>query len=159
MHPDSDERKILVVADESDTRIFICNLLTTFGCDPVGAANMVEGLEVALTQTPALIILDLMMADKAGIQMYLHLKNDEILKNVPVIVLSAIDRKTFSLYTKFKAIQKGAGVPEPDAYLEKPPEADDLMQQVHVLLAADAGKTDGPVPEKEQMHEGDEHPG
>ena len=135
MCAESGRKKILVVADESDTRIFICNVLTNFGFEPIGAGSMVEGLEIALAKAPALIILDLMMAKKAGIQMYLHLKTDDILKHVPVIMLSAIDRDKFSLYNKFQSVQRGTGVPEPDAYLEKPPEADDLARQVRILTA------------------------
>ena len=133
---------ILVVADESDTRIFLSNLLSSVGFQPVSAINMPEGLQTAKTSRPALIILDVMMADKEGIRMYHHLKNDEILKNIPVIMLSAIDRETFFLYEKFQSGQSGSGVPEPDAYLEKPPEADELLHLVQSLTALDGDKQD-----------------
>lgn len=125
---------ILVVADESDTRIFLSNLLGSVGFQPVSANNMPEGLQTAKTSQPALIILDVMMADKEGIRMYHHLKNDEVLKNIPVIMLSAIDRETFFLYEKFQSARGGSGVPEPDAYLEKPPEAEDLLYLVDRLI-------------------------
>ena len=128
---------ILVVADESDTRIFLSNLLSSVGFQPVSAINMPEGLETAKTRRPALIILDVMMAGKEGIRMYHHLKNDDTLKNIPVIMLSAIDRETFFLYEKFQSTRGGSGVPEPDAYLEKPPEAEDLLYLVQRLIEND----------------------
>jgi len=131
---------ILVVADESDMRIFLSNLLSSVGFQPVSAINMPEGLQTAKTSQPALIILDVMMAGKEGIRMYHHLKNDEMLKNIPVIMLSAIDRETFFLYEKFQPARGGSGVPEPDAYLEKPPEADELLHLVQSLTALDASK-------------------
>ena len=133
---------ILVVADESDMRIFLSNLLSSVGFQPISATNMPEGLQTAKIRCPALIILDVMMAGKEGIRMYHHLKNDEILKNIPVIMLSAIDRETFFLYEKFQSGQSGSGVPEPDAYLEKPPEADELLHLVQSLTALDGDKQD-----------------
>ena len=142
MGPAEKNNIILVVADESDMRIFLSNLLSSVGFHPVSAINMQEGLQTAKTNRPALIILDVMMADKEGIRMYHHLKNDEILKNIPVIMLSAIDRETFFLYEKFQSGQSGSGVPEPDAYLEKPPEADELLHLVQSLTALDGDKQD-----------------
>ena len=133
---------ILVVADESDTRIFLSNLLSSVGFQPISAISMPEGLQTAKTRQPALIILDVMMTGKEGIRMYHHLKNDDTLKNIPVIMLSAIDRETFFLYEKFQSGQSGSGVPEPDAYLEKPPEADELLHLVQSLTALDGDKQD-----------------
>jgi DNA-binding response OmpR family regulator len=129
-----------VVADESDTRVFLFNLLKGAGFEAVVACNMSEGLDIAESILPALIILDVMMTDKKGILMYHHLKNDAILKTVPVIMLSAIDRKTFYLYEKFYSPLNPASVPEPDAYIEKPPEADELVHTVRTLTAAAKGR-------------------
>lgn len=140
MDPAAIKNIILVVADESDMRIFLSNLLSSVGFQPISAINMPEGLQTAKTSRPALIILDVMMADQEGIRMYHHLKNDEILKDIPVIMLSAIDRETFFLYEKFQSSQCGSCVPEPDAYLEKPPEADELLDLVQSLTVRDAGK-------------------
>lgn len=133
--PGPRKKKILVVADESDTRVFLSNLLGGGGFESIGAGNMREGLDMAKKHRPALIILDVMLANKEGIQMYCYLKNDRTLRCVPVIMLSAIDRETFFLYEKFKASKKWRGVPEPEAYMEKPPEADDLLRLVRTLTA------------------------
>lgn len=131
-----------MIADESDTRVFLFNLLSSVGFEPVGVCNMSEGLKIAKSRMPALIILDVMMSDKKGILMYHYLKNDAILKTVPVIMLSAIDRETFFLYEKFHSPFNTKGVPEPDGYLEKPPEADDLIRMVHSLIAPGREKQD-----------------
>lgn len=132
---------ILVVADEPDTRIFLSNLLCSVGFKPISATNLPEGLRAAKTERPALIILDVMMAGKEGMRIYHHLKKDKILRNIPIIMLSTIDRETFFLYEKFQSSQSGPGVPEPDAYLEKPPEADELLKLVQSLIVVDAAKT------------------
>ncbi len=128
-----ERKRILVVADEADIRIFLSNLLDARGFELIEAGNGTEGLKIAETMKPALIILDVMMSNKEGIQVYHNLKKDETLKMIPVIMLSAIDRKTFFLYKKFQSTPSGAGVPEPEAYLEKPPEAEELMGIVQML--------------------------
>lgn len=143
MHPAGAANAILVVAEESDTRIFLSNLLRTGGFSPVSATTMAQGLERARTGHPNLIILDVMMPNKEGIRMYHHLKNDNALKAIPVIILSAIDRETFFLYERFQSTQKGFGLPKPDAYLEKPPEADELIRLARSLTRP--GKKDTPA--------------
>lgn len=134
MSSDAASKKILVVADEPDTRIFLANLLNAVGFESMDACSMPEALAIAKTNHPSLIILDVMMSNKGGIYMYHQLKNDDQLKAVPVIMLSAIDRDTFFLYEKFKTTSVGPGLPKPDGYLEKPPEADALIQLVHSLM-------------------------
>lgn len=133
MNPARSEKTILIVAEESDTRIFLSNLLTAGGFSPVGTDSMAGGLEKARALNPDLIVLDVMMANREGIRTYHHLKHDPSLKSIPVIMLSAIDRDTFFLYERFGALSRGAALAEPDAYLEKPPEAEELIRLVRSL--------------------------
>ncbi len=93
--PETQRLKILIIDDELDMRIFLCNLLGTCGYIPIDAANRKEGLQKAKEEKPALIILDMMMPKEGGIQMYRDLKQDRDLKEVPVIMLSTIDRRHF----------------------------------------------------------------
>jgi CheY-like chemotaxis protein len=136
LNPPAAPFRILVVAGESDTRMFLSNLLGGEGFATDLAVNVAEGLGMARQTPPDLIILDVMMPEKEGLRLYHHLKHDPVLKAVPVIMLSAIERKTFYLYAKFQAPPWGTGMPEPEAYLEKPPEADNLLHLVRVLTAS-----------------------
>jgi hypothetical protein len=72
---------------------------------------------------------------------------------IPVIMLSAIDRKTFFLYKKFKSTPSGAGVPEPEAYLEKPPEAEELIGIVQMLTKTVAEKNQENIKEESTKKE------
>jgi CheY-like chemotaxis protein len=133
--PECSSKKILVVGDELDMRIFLCNLLGTCGYESMDAADRKEGLQKAKADRPALIILDVMMPKEDGIQMYLELKRDEALRDVPVIMLSTIDQKTFFKFQKFKTLPRMMNLPEPGAYLEKPLEAEELLRWVQTLTA------------------------
>lgn len=133
--PDSTAKKILVVAEESDCRFFLCNLLRSVGLESVAASNMTEGLQMAAAKQPILIILDVMMSNKKGIKMYHHLKHDVRLRKIPVIMLSAIDRETFYFYKKSHSLQHDITIPAPEAYLEKPVEAEEFIRIVRALIA------------------------
>lgn len=130
-------KNILVVADELDMLIFLSNLLRAEGFEVIEANNGEQGLVKARKNSPALIILDVMMPEESGIQTYQALKYDKQLRRIPVIMLSAIDKKTFSHYQKFETIKNRQGIPEPEAFLEKPPEAEDLINTVLKLMSAD----------------------
>lgn len=133
MYPDANKKKILVVDDELDMRIFLCNLLGNCGYEPIDAGDRAEALQKAKEEKPALIILDVMMPKKEGIQMYRDLKQDEDLKTVPVIMVSTIDRKTFTFYHKLQGLSMEKSDPEPGAYLEKPLETEELISLIRRL--------------------------
>jgi two-component system phosphate regulon response regulator PhoB len=128
------ERKILVVDDELDTRIFISTLLETSGYKPIVAADGLEGLKKARQIRPELIILDVMMPREGGVEMYRQLKADETLRGIPVIMLSGIAKKTFFYSQNLLNLYESHIVPEPEAYIEKPPEPEELLQWTRNLL-------------------------
>jgi len=127
-------KKILVVDDELDMRIFITTLLETNGFKPLSATDGKEGMEIAHGKRPSLIILDVMMPRESGVNMYRELKNDPDLKDIPVIMVSALSKKTFFHSQKVLDEYKGEKVPEPAAYIEKPPDPDELLEAVQKSL-------------------------
>lgn len=127
-------KKVLVVDDELDMRVFITTLLETNGFKALTADDGFQGLDMARKNKVSLIILDVMMPRESGINMYRELKNDPSLKDVPVIMLSALSRKTFFHSQKVLDEYKGEKIPEPAAYIEKPPEPDELLQAIRGCL-------------------------
>ena len=127
-------KKVLVVDDELDMRTFLTTLLETSGYKPVAAEDGVHGLEVARAKKPALIILDVMMPKESGISLYRELKSDPDLKEIPVIMLSALSRKTFFHSQRVLDEYKGERIPEPAAYIEKPPEPEELLEAIEKSL-------------------------
>lgn len=129
-----DAKTVLIVDDEIDMRLFLATLMETNGYAHVLAKNGAEGLAAAAARAPDLIVLDIMMPKEGGVQMYGQLKTRPPLKHIPVVILSAISRKTFYHYLKMLSVRLGDSIPEPEAYLEKPPEADEVLAVVRRLI-------------------------
>jgi two-component system phosphate regulon response regulator PhoB len=143
LHSEIERKKILIVDDELDIRIFLCNLLGNCGYAPIDAGDKEEAMQKAVKEKPALIILDVTMPRESGIQMYRELQEHEDLKDVPIIMVSTIDKKTFSIYQKFQSTSRGKSFPKRGAYLEKPLEADELIELVRRLTTAAECPLDG----------------
>ena len=127
-------KTVLIVEDELDMRIFISTLFETSGYQPIITKDGTEGMLKAKDVGPDLIILDVMMPGEGGVQMYRQLKTDEILCDIPVIMLSAVAKKTFAHYLNMVNARLKKPIPNPDAYIEKPPEAEELLKMATVLI-------------------------
>jgi CheY-like chemotaxis protein len=118
------------VDDELDTRTYLTTLLETGGYVPLSAVDGEEGLKLARAHGPALIILDIMMPRLGGIEMLLELRKDPSLRQIPVIILSALSEKTFLDTQASLGRADPEGVHPPVAYIEKPPEPEQLLETV-----------------------------
>lgn len=132
-------KQILIVDDEPHMRIFMATLFETSGYHPVLARNGKEGIEKAKSGLPDLIIMDVMMPGGGGVEMYRELKADERLRDVPVIMLSAVEGKTFSHTLKMFRVSDDTVLPEPNAYVEKLPEAEELLRIAESILSGSCG--------------------
>jgi len=126
-------KRVLVVDDEMDVRTFISTLLEANGFKPSLATNGEEGMTRVREKTPDLITLDVMMPKESGIKMYRDLKTDPGLAGIPVIIISGLAQKTFLHSQKVLDKFKGQEVPAPEAYIEKPPEPEELLEQAKRL--------------------------
>ncbi|MBW1789947.1 MAG: response regulator [Deltaproteobacteria bacterium] len=129
------KQTVLIVDDELDMRTYLSTLMETRGYKPIVAQDGLEGLQLARETKPRLIILDVMMPKEGGIQMYRELKTDAELKDIPVIMVSAIAKKTFFHSQNMLGSYMGSTLPEPEAYIEKPPEPEELYELTRNILA------------------------
>lgn len=136
------EKKVLIVDDELDLRIFLSTLFETSGYRTMVAKNGTEGIKKAAETHPDLIVLDIMMPGEGGAFMYKELRMNDALKEIPVIVLSAIANKTFNHYLKMLNARLGGVIPDPDAYMEKPPEAEELRRLAERLMSKNKEKAE-----------------
>ena len=133
--PPGHNKNILIIEDEMDMRFYLTTLIKTSGFIPVVARDGKEGIEKARDVRPDLIILDVMMPEKGGALVYRQLKTDTSFKDIPVIILSAVMKNTFYYYLKMLNLEEDIDIPHPNAYIEKPPDAQFLLDTIHSLIS------------------------
>ncbi len=128
-------KKVLNVEDDADIRTFVSTIVEETGHIPILAKDGEEGMQKVRGERPDLIILDILMPKESGIKMYHELKSDPSLKNIPVVMLSGVSKRTF-LRSQTALTEFGdETVPEPEAYLEKPVEPEDLSEILNKILS------------------------
>ncbi len=127
-------KKVLIVDDDPDVRLFNTTVVEESGYTPIEAANGEEGLRIVKKDKPDLVILDVLMPKQSGIRLYHELKTDKSLIGIPVIMLSGVAKRTFLRSQKALTEFGDKPVPEPENYLEKPVEADELAREIKKLL-------------------------
>jgi DNA-binding response OmpR family regulator len=85
----SDAYHILVVDDDTNTRVLLRLLLEQHGYRVSLAPDGEVGLALAETQRPDLILLDVAMPRRSGMDVYLDLRNDPRIADIPVLIISA----------------------------------------------------------------------
>ena len=121
-------KKVLVVEDSRTQRKFICRMLMDNGYDAQQAADGYEALELLKTETPDLILLDIIMPGIDGYKVMDEIKVMPGMKDIPIIMLTSRD----SLIDKVRGRVSGT-----DEYLTKPFKSEELMQKVDKYLHSD----------------------
>lgn len=123
----TEKKRILCIEDEPETTNLVKLILNREGYEVLGADGGEEGLRMVREEHPDLILLDLMMPDMDGWQVYQHLKEDEDTRDIPVIVVTA----------KVQSIDKvlGLQVAKVDDYITKPFRPEELSERVKYVLS------------------------
>lgn len=79
----------LVVDDEPDNVGVVVKLLRILGAEVFAAEDGEQGLQQARDKRPDVILADLSMPEMTGWEMLYHIKQDPVLKEIPVIALTA----------------------------------------------------------------------
>ena len=119
---DTNGKTILCVEDEPEMIDLIRLILARKGFNVQGAAGGVEGIRLIRELRPNLVLLDLMMPDMDGWEVYQQMKADPALKDIPVIVVTA----------KAQNIDKvlGLHIAKVDDYIAKPFSPQELLESV-----------------------------
>ena len=119
-------KSILCIEDEAEMIDLMRLILGRKGYDVKGASSGMEGLNILREQRPDLILLDLMMPDMDGWEVYQQIKADEKTKSIPVIVVTA----------KAQSIDRvlGLHIAKVDDYIAKPFSPQELMISVEKVL-------------------------
>lgn len=126
-------KKIMIVEDEPDVMDYLQTVLSTHGFETVTCMSASESFDLAEKERPDLVCLDIMMPEETGISFYTRLKQNEELKDIPVIIVSgAVQRGEFD----FRSYVPDSSIPEPDCYLEKPIVIDEFIETINDLIGS-----------------------
>lgn len=124
--PAQEKLKVVCIEDEPEMIELIRLILGRRNFELIGAVGGREGLEAVRKIKPKLVLLDLMMPDIDGWEVYQQMKADEELSHIPVIVVTA----------KAQSIDKvlGLHIAKVDDYVTKPFGPQELLASVNKVL-------------------------
>ncbi len=115
------DKTVLVVEDNDGNMRLFHDVLEAHGYNVLQAKDGMEGLRMAHEQRPDLILMDIQLPDVSGLEVTKWLKDDESLKSIPVIAITA-----FATAGDEEKICEGGD----DAYIVKPISVPDFLQTV-----------------------------
>ncbi len=118
-------KKIVIIEDDTEILNLLIYNLEKNGFVVEGFSNGYEGLNYVLTHPPDLLILDLMLPDIDGLEIFRDLKSKEKTKNLPVIILTAKSDEV----DRVLGLELGA-----DDYIVKPFSIRELIARIKTVL-------------------------
>ena len=119
------EKKILIIDDNSAWRYLVIHELQKQGYTTFSANNGIAGIETAKQNKPDLILLDILMPGIDGFEVCRILKKDPLLKNIPIVFITAKAHKTDVIL----GLESGG-----TSYIVKPVKLEVILQKVIELI-------------------------
>ncbi len=123
-----EQKRVVCIEDEPEMIDLVRLILGRKGFKVIGANGGIEGLEIVRREKPDIILLDLMMPDMDGWEVYQQIKADTELRAIPVVVVTA----------KAQSIDKvlGLHIAKVDDYITKPFGPQELLESVEKILGS-----------------------
>jgi two-component system response regulator VicR len=120
-------RRVVYIEDEQEMIDLVRLILTRKGFEVIGANEGRQGLDEIRKTLPDLVLLDLMMPDMDGWEVYQQMKAEEATRQIPVIIITA----------KAQSIDKvlGLHIAKVDDYISKPFSPQELVESMERVLA------------------------
>ena len=125
------KKRILVIDDDASILKLVSNVLIEEGFSVITANCGEEGIKKVHRSKPNLVILDLRLPDMDGFQICQTLKNDKIVSNIPIIMLTVKSTKSSTV----AGLEMGA-----DDYIVKPFNQEELVARVKTVLRRAGGE-------------------
>ena len=147
-----DTRRILIVDDSNEDIAYYSEILEASGYGFMVAKDGREAMDMMKTNTPHLVLLDVMMPRKSGIAVFQQMKRDPNLEKIPIIIITGVSEVTGVDVKSGEERPKesyqddmlrgfGSALREqlqsltPDGFIEKPVDPTLLIAKVESLLA------------------------
>jgi CheY-like chemotaxis protein len=121
-----DGRRILVVDDEPDALTQIVMILEDNGATTLKASDGFEAIELAKKEKPDLMTLDLSMPGKSGVEVFIELREDPELRDIPICIITGQPEMRKLIYER--------PAKPPEGYMDKPVTEKNLIRNVRKIL-------------------------
>jgi CheY-like chemotaxis protein len=118
------QTRVLLAEDDRALRRFLEVVLERAGYKVISAADGLEAMKVALSTPIDVVVTDAMMPNLSGHEFCRFLRNSQTLSHLPVILLSALERR-----------EANQSAEQADAFLSKPVSGESLIECIEDLLA------------------------
>jgi len=124
--------RLVYIEDEQEMIDLVRLIMVRRGFEVLGANGGHDGLALIRQNMPDLVLLDLMMPDMDGWDVYQQMKADETTRDIPVIVITA----------KAQSIDKvlGLHIAKVDDYISKPFSPNELVESIEKVIARKANR-------------------
>ncbi|WP_310619505.1 response regulator [Flexibacterium corallicola] len=119
------QKTVLIVEDNELNMKLFNDLLEAHGYATLKSRNGIEALDLARSHTPDLILMDIQLPEVSGLEVTKWIKEDEALKNIPIIAVTA-----FAMKGDEERIRQGGC----EAYISKPISVGKFLQTVRSFL-------------------------
>jgi DNA-binding response OmpR family regulator len=120
--------RIMIIDDDQDIRTYLKTLFEKNGYETETAEDGEKGFPKAKAFRPSLITLDILMPKESGMKLFKKLKEDAILKDVPVVILTGV--------SQYRELHENDFLPSqlPAAFIEKPIRQEKILETVRELI-------------------------
>lgn len=131
LHPN---KKVLVVDDDEGVREFVGEIMRNEGWQVVTARNGIEALDLAEEEEPNLIVLDVCMPEMDGFETFRRLRSDHFTKDIPVIMLTAVNEAEPDAGHNEETMEQRLGVVRPEGFVDKPVDSMFLLNCIFGIM-------------------------
>lgn len=128
-HVDVRQPTILLVDDIADTRTMLASFLRGHAYDVVEAESGREAVEIALRDSPDLILMDIYMPNLDGLTAARHIRGAAVSRDIPIVITSAYGELGLDNELRRQTLSIGR-----TEYLTKPVDFDQLLEVIARLL-------------------------
>ncbi len=130
-------RTILVVDDEPDIVTYLTTFFENHGFGTCSAGSAEEAWKTLEERTPDLVTLDILMPGKSGVSLYRRMRETPATRSIPVLFITGCNPRSGHIDAR-KYIYSHGGLPQPEGFLDKPVDRDELLLTVRKILETGA---------------------
>lgn len=117
--------RILLIEDSPTDRAVFTQWLERAGHEVLATDNAEDGLQIARTEAPSLVLMDVVLPGMSGFQATRAMSREDATRNIPVLIVSTKSMET----DKAWGMRQGA-----TDYIVKPPREDELIARINELV-------------------------